>query len=550
MLNTFVYDLLIILTAGLIAGLVCRRLRVSVLIGYLVIGALVGKGALGWVSDDQHEIEYIAEAGVFLLLFSIGLEFSFDELGRLGRNLVIGGSVQMLVVALPVAAILLALGLEWQPAILIAAAVSFSSTVLVFKALAEWGHSSLPHGRRAIGILLFQDAALIPLLLLVPLLTDAGKAAGPLQYILLAITSVMFVVAVVVLRQLLAKWIVPTFASYRSPDLVVLFAVVLLGGVTLGAHTVGLPPAIGAFAAGLALSGNRWTKQIDALILPFRETFAAVFFVSLGLLFDARALLAEPLFTLACFASLLAIKATAGTIALRLTGLRWQAAAGMGIGLAHVGEFAFVLVLLGWESGVIAESDYQRIVALAIGSLILTPLLLKSGLRWTQFSHDQGKELSETKRLVPTGNGAIVVGAGPVGRQATSWLETAGKDVCLVDLSPVNLHPFAQQGIRTVAGDAMEREVLDRAYIDAASIIVICIPDDETAVQIVRELRTTNSTSFVLVRCRYRANMGTLSKSGANRVVSEEAEASDAIVRISTDFEAVRPPNSASVDEE
>ena len=124
MLNTFVYDLLIILTAGLIAGLVCRRLRVSVLIGYLVIGALVGKGAMGWVSEDQHEIEYIAEAGVFLLLFSIGLEFSFDELGRMGRNLVIGGSVQMLVVALPVAAILLGLGLEWQPAILIAAAVS------------------------------------------------------------------------------------------------------------------------------------------------------------------------------------------------------------------------------------------------------------------------------------------------------------------------------------------------------------------------------------------------------------------------------------------
>ncbi len=400
MSSTLVYDLLIILAAGLIAGLVCRWLRVSVLIGYLVVGVLVGTGALGWVSDDQHEIEYIAEAGVFLLLFSIGLEFSLDELGRLGRNLIIGGSVQMLVVALPVATLLLTLGLEWQPAILIAAAVSFSSTVLVFKALAEWGHSSLPHGRRAIGILLFQDAALIPLLLLVPLLTDAGKATGPLQYILLAITSLMFVVAVVVLRQLLAKWVVPTFASYRSPDLVVLFAVVLLGGVTLGAYTVGLPPAIGAFAAGLSLSGNRWTKQIDALILPFRETFAAVFFVSLGLLFEPRALLAEPLFTLASFVSLLGIKATAATIALRLTGLRWQAAAGMGIGLAHVGEFAFVLVLLGWEAGVIVKSDYQRIIALAIGSLILTPLLLKTG------------PAAACRAAGPTGGGGCQVGQG------------------------------------------------------------------------------------------------------------------------------------------
>ena len=549
MLGILVYDLLIILSAGLLAGLVCRWLRVSVLIGYLVVGAIVGKGALGWISDGHHEIEYIAEAGVFLLLFSIGLEFSLDELGRLGRNLVIGGSVQMLLVALPVAAILLGTRMPWQSAILIAGAVSFSSTVLVFKALAEWGHSSLPHGRRAIGILLFQDAALIPLLLLVPLLTDSDAAAGPLQYAVLAVTSVMFVVVIVVLRQLLANWIVPTFAKYRSPDLVILFALVLLGGITLAAYTVGLPPAIGAFAAGLALSGNRWTKQIDALILPFRETFAAVFFVSLGLLFDVRALVAEPLFTLACFASLLAIKATAATIALRLTGLRWRAAAGMGIGLAHVGEFAFVLVLLGWEAGVIAESDYQRIIALAIGSLILTPLFLKTGLRWTQLSHDPSSELSPNLRLISTGNKAVVVGAGPIGRQAATWLSTAGQDVCLVDLSPVNLHAFAQDGIRTVAGDAMKREVLDRAYIDEASVVVVCIPDDETAVQVVRELRTTNSTSFVLVRCRYRANIGMLSKAGANQIVSEEAEAGDAIVRILTDVDITPRANHSSLAE-
>ena len=538
MLGTLVYDLLIILTAGLVAALVCRWLHVSVLIGYLVVGALVGRAALGWVSDDQHQIEYIAEAGVFLLLFSIGLEFSLDELWRLGRNLVIGGSVQMVLVAVPVASVLLAVGLQWQPAILIAAAVSFSSTVLVFKALAEWGHSSLPHGRRAIGILLFQDAALIPLLLVIPLLTDKGATAGPIQYILLAVTSAVFVVIVVVLRQLLAKWIVPMFASYRSPELVVLFTIVLLGGVTLGAYTVGLPPAIGAFAAGLAFSGNRWTKQIDALILPFRETFAAVFFVSLGLLFDARPLLAEPMTTIAIFVSLLAIKAAAGTIALWLTGLRWKSAAGMGIGLAHVGEFAFVLVLLGWEAGVIAESDYQRIVALAIGSLVLTPLLLKTGLRWTQLSDQAGNEPTESKRLVAATNRATVVGAGPMGSQAASWLETAGKDVCLIDLSPVNLHPFAQQGVRTVAGDATDREVLDRAYVDEASIVVVCIPDDETAIQIVRELRSTNAHAFVLVRCRYRANIRTLAKLGANQIISEEDEASNAILRMLTDFDS------------
>jgi CPA2 family monovalent cation:H+ antiporter-2 len=162
MLSTIVYDLLIILTAGLVAGLLCRSLRVSGLVGYLAVGIIIGKGCFDWIGDEHHEIEYIAEAGVFLLLFSIGLEFSLEELWRLGRNLVIGGSVQMLLVALPVALFLLAIGADWRTAVLIAAAASFSSTVLVFKALSEWGHSSLPHGRRAIGILLFQDIALVP----------------------------------------------------------------------------------------------------------------------------------------------------------------------------------------------------------------------------------------------------------------------------------------------------------------------------------------------------------------------------------------------------
>jgi len=536
MLGTLVYELLTVLSAGLVAGLVCRWLRVSVLVGYLIVGVVLGKGCLGWVSDEQHELEYIAEAGVFFLLFSIGLEFSLQELGRLGRNLVIGGSVQMLLVALPVAAFLLGIGTEWKPAIFIAAAASFSSTVLVFKALSEWGHSSLSHGRRAIGILLFQDAALIPLLLLVPLLTGTGEVATGIEYVTLILTSILFVAAVIVLQHVLARWIIPVFANYRSPELVILFTLVSLGGVTLGAFSIGLPPAIGAFAAGLIFSGNRWTKQIDALVLPFRETFAAVFFVSLGLLFDPRLVWSEPWFTLGCLAGLITIKALAASVALWLTGVRWQAAAGMGIGLAHIGEFAFVLLLLGWETGVISESDYQRIIALAIGSLILTPLLLKMGLRWTRFAEGADEAPTEMNPHQRAGQKALVIGAGPIGRHVTSQLETAGNDVCLVDLSPVNLQGFAQEGFRTVAGDASDRSTLKLADAETASLAVVCVPDDDAALRIVSTLRAMNANCFVLVRCRYQSNVARLTKSGANRVVSEETQASDAILGILSVF--------------
>lgn len=275
-----VTDLLTILFAGLVAGLLCKRFGISLLVGYLLMGVVLGDGVLGWVSDDNHEIEYLAEAGVFLLLFAIGLEFSPHELGRLGRHLLVGGSAQMLLVSGPMLLVLWAAGLAWQPATLLAAAFAFSSTVLVFKSLAEWGQTATPHGRRAISVLLFQDAALIPLLLVVPLLTGSEQAVGLMAYLKLGGASLAFAASVIGLRAVLTRWVIPNLANYRSPELVVLMTLVVLGGVTWLAHAIGLAPAVGAFAAGLAFSDTRWTQQIDALVLPFRETFAAVFFVS------------------------------------------------------------------------------------------------------------------------------------------------------------------------------------------------------------------------------------------------------------------------------
>lgn len=448
MTQALIHDLIIILAAGLVAGLVCRWLRVSVLIGYLVVGAILGRGFLGWVVDEHHQLAYFAEAGVFLLLFSIGLEFSLDDLRRLGRKLIIGGGAQMTLVAVPVTAILVWLEMPWQSAVLIGAAVTFSSTVLVFKALSEHGQSQQPHGRRAIGILLFQDAALVPLLLLVPLLTGAEPTVAPVQYVILLAVSLLFVGAVIGVRSFLSRWLIPMLAGYRSPELVIMFTIVSLAGVTLAAHAVGMPPAVGAFAAGLIFNGNRWTKQIDALVLPFRETFAAVFFVGLGLIFDPGLIWSEPLVMGAATAGIVVWKLVAATVALKLTGLPFLRSLGMGIGLAHVGEFAFVLVLLGVESGVISEIDYQRVVTVAVGSLIITPPLIRVGLRLV---HDDEATISEVLSREPMpahDRRATVIGAGLIGRRIASQLESVGKDTCLIDLSPLNLHPFAQEGFR------------------------------------------------------------------------------------------------------
>jgi len=541
MTQSLIQDLLIILTAGLLAAVVCRRLRASVLIGYLVVGAILGQGVLGWIADDAHQLEHFAEVGVFLLLFSIGIEFSLDDLKRLGGNFLIGGAVQMTLVAVPLAFLFLAMEMPWQSSFLIAVALSFSSTVLVFKALSEWGQSRRPHGRRAIGILLFQDAALVPLLLLVPLLTGSESTPGAEAYVTLALISILFILVIAVLRGLLAKWLIPKFAGYRSPELVTLFTIVSLGGVTLGAHAVGLPPAVGAFAAGLIFNGNRWTQQIDALILPFRETFAAVFFIGLGLIFDPRLIWNEPLFMIGALAGVVVIKAVAATIALRLTGLPLRRAFGMGVGLAHVGEFAFVLVLLGLQAGVISELDYQRIVAVAVGSLILTPPLMKAGLRLVR--GDDAPDEPETivkksavsksapSKSAPSNSRALIIGAGPIGSRMTTQLETMGKEVCLIDLSPINLQPFAQAGFHTVAGDASDVQILRLADAADSALCVVCVPHDDSAIQIVRAIRKINRNARIIVRCRYQASLTKMKRLGVDHIVIEETEATLAMLR-------------------
>ena len=322
-------------------------------------------------------------------------------------------------------------------------------------------------------------------------------------------------------------------SNLRSVELVILFGLIVLVGFCLGAAVAGLPPALGAFAAGLALSGNRLTAQVDALILPYRESFGVVFFVSLGTLLDPSVLMEEPLLLIIALLGVLAIKAGGATIALRAAGLPWRAAAGMGLGLAQLGELSFVLLSAGLHQGVITELHYNRMLFVAMGTLILTPQLLKLGLHWTHRSPLADYEAEEQRgHPPPVPQEAIVIGLGPIGRQAASQLEIMGIDVCLIDLSPVNLHAYAQQGFRTISGDASDPEVLDHADAAHSRLAVVCVPEDQIAFQIVKTLQSLNPTCNIVVRCRYEANTPTLKKTGAYAVVSEEAEASGALLRL------------------
>ena len=522
-------DFLTVLVGGLIAGVICKRYGLSMLVGYLVIGGLLGQGCLGLVAQDDHELELMAEAGALLLLFAVGLEFSIEQLVRLRRFIFVGGAAQMLLVMVPVYFLALLFDFSWQAAILIGASVSLSSTILVFKALNEWGQASAPHGRRAIAVLLFQDVALVPVMLLVPALGSDTESGLLSRLGSLALIASVFVTAVYWLRRLIARYVVPGLIDLRSTELVVLFSVMVLAGSCWVSYLLSMPAAVGALASGFMLSGNRLTHQIDTLVLPFRETFAAVFFVTLGTLLRPQAFFEEPVVMLAALLLALLIKTTAASFSLKLTGLPWRQAIGSGLGLAQLGEFSFLLVGVGVSEGILSETDYQRTLLVAIGTLVLTPQLIKFGLNWGRLTgedddHDNGRaaDLSDSTR-------AVVVGIGVIGGRTAARLETLGVQVCLVDHSPLNLYPFAQQGFQTVTGDALDDRVLSRMELTETQIAIVSVPDDSNAIEIVSKLRQKNPHLFILVRCRYFSNINELEKVGATQVVSEEKETSSVI---------------------
>eukprot|EP00913_Durusdinium_trenchii_P013362 g12543.t1 len=497
-----------------------RRAGVSLLVGYLLIGAIIGEGGIGLVSQDNHELEYLARTGALLLLFSIGIEFSLGHLIRLGRHFLVGGTAQMLLVACPLAGACMLMGMDWKPALLVAAAGALSSTILVFKALSETDRSATPYGRRAIGILLFQDVALVPLILLVPLLTGAGEGPSAAEFGSLAGKSLLFVLAVVLLRRAFTRWVIPLLAHLRSVELVVLFSLLVLGAAGWASFEIGLPPALGALAAGLMLSGNRLSKQIDTLVLPFRETFAAVFFVTLGTLLHPLVFFDDPLLLSAGLIGILVLKTAAAAVALKLTGLNWKASFGMGVGLAQLGEFSFLLLTEATAQGVISPDDYKRTLFIALGTLILTPLLIKVGLPWAESAGDEQPDSDVHAPLSAIrGQRALVVGIGPVGGQIASLLSEHDVDVQLADLSQVNLHPFAQLGFSTVVGDARKTSVLEKVHAGECRLAVVCVREDKTANEITRAIREMNPGIHIVVRCRFGANIETALSAGADAVV-------------------------------
>lgn len=524
-------DAVVLLAAALVLGALMEALRQSAVVGYLLAGTLVGPGVLGLVGS-QSAVSLIAELGVALLLFSIGLEFSLSRLRGMGLSALGLGVGQVGATLGLTLGLARAFGLPLGTAAALGAVAALSSTAVVLRLLAERAELDSVHGRAAVGVLLAQDAAVVPLMLLVTALgPDAAPAAaaspGVLGRVALGVGALAGFVAFerLVLPRLL---VVPALSRHR--ELPILFAVVVALGAAWLAHTLGVSPSLGAFIAGVALGDSPVALQVRADVGSLKTLFATLFFGSVGLLGDPAWMAANAGSVVLAVVAVVAGKALVVWPLARLLGLRHRHAIATGLCLAQVGEFSFVLAGIargdGGEGALLGPDLFALLVSTTIGSLMLTPLLVRvapdAGRRvegWLRRALPPREEGDE-----PRTSHVVVVGFGPAGRAVAERAASAGRAVVVVDLSPRLVNEARALGHHAWLGDASAVEVLEHAHVESARAVVVTLPDHRAAVEVIRGVRARAPSVPLIARARYHLYAEALRQAGATDVIDEEHE--------------------------
>lgn len=522
-------DILILLLAAHVLGVVCEYLRQSPILGYLAAGTLLGPNALGLVSKAD-EVNALAELGVALLLFTIGLEFSWHRLRRLGGAAFVGGIAQVVVTMGVGAACSLAFGLSGPAALAIGAIVALSSTACVLRLLVSRAEIESMHGRHALGILLVQDAAVVPLVLLVSMLGGEGTFS---ESVIEALKTIAWAGVLVGVFFVLFNYVVPRVLGLdslrRNRDLPILLAIVTGLGSAWGSHQLGLSPALGAFVAGMLLAASPFSTQIRADVAAIRTLLVTLFFSSIGMVGDPIWFVQNLPSVAALVAAIVVGKALIIWIVLRVGGLPNTSALAAGICLGQVGEFSFVLAAAS-RGSVLSEHQFTLIVSATITTLFLTPYLVALAPR---VSERFVTTMSRFGLLKPTGVGGeepavqggdhvVIVGYGPAGQAVARTLERLADRVTIIELNPSLVRQAQQAGFTAHIGDAMHTEVLEHAGAQSASAVVVTIPDPASARVIVELLRAVAPSTHIIARARYHRYASELESGGAHDVIDEE----------------------------
>ncbi|MBI5510904.1 MAG: cation:proton antiporter [Deltaproteobacteria bacterium] len=528
-------ELAIVAGLGVVVTALLSKLRLPTVAGLLAAGALLGPFGLGLVKD-VGAIEGLAEVGVVLLLFTIGLEFSLERLRHIFRRLALGGSVQVGATILATAGVATAIGVAPGPAVFFGFVVAMSSTAIVLRALRDRSELDAPHGRFVVGTLIFQDLCVVPMVLLIPVLASgasAGAAATQIGYALgkagLVVLGTLFVAKMVVPRAL--RWV----DASRSREVFLLAIIAICVGTAWLTSMVGLSLALGAFLGGMVVADTEFQHRAMGDMIPLRDAFVSIFFISLGMLFNVGSVAAHPVVVGLWLLGFVGAKTVVAMIAAALMRFPPRAVWLAGIGLGQFGEFGFVLLKQGEAKGLTTPDAAGALLAAGIVSMFLTPILIrlaphiKAGERLlSPLSKMLGVRGLESDAAVAErlARHVVVVGYGIAGKLVARALAACAQPYAVLEMNAETVRRAKESGVPVYYADATSEDALAAANIAAARVAVLLINDPEAAVRVVDTVHRVAPAVPVVIRTRYHAERERLLGLGAVDVVAEEVEAS------------------------
>ncbi len=522
-LHHFLHDMGIIFLLAIGVVLLCFRLRVPPVIGFLITGMLAGPAGLRLV-EDLHVVEMMAEIGVVLLLFTIGIEFSLKELWQIRRPVFLGGSLQALTTTAMGTGLALAFGLPLNSAIFCGFLLTLSSTAIVLKLLQEKAEMNAPQGRLSLALLIFQDVAAIPMMLLIPFLAGTQQSSeSSAGLIALKITAV--VLFTLLSARFIIPWILNQVVATRIRELFLITVAGICLVIAWLSSAVGLSLALGAFIAGLIISESEYSHQAMGHILPFRDVFTSLFFVSTGMLLGYQSIF-DNLWTLLWLLPLaLGIKIVLVALASRIVGYSLRISLMGGLMLAQIGEFSLIVGKLGYQSALLSPMQYQLFLALAVLSMVFTPVAFWLAARCGQWLPERVQNMAKPEPLQNPPR-LLIIGYGIGGRNLAHTATIADIPYHILEMNLETVRQEQAAGVPIHYGDATQQEVLTHLGIEHAQVLSIMISDATATRRIVELARRMQPHLWIVVRTRFVHEIDVLYDLGASDVIAEEFESS------------------------
>jgi len=518
-------------TLAILVIYLCQKMQIPSTVGLLITGILAGPNGLALIKN-VHTVDLMAELGVILLLFTIGLEFSLGKLLQIRKTVLVGGTFQVALTTLVIAIIMVQVGQPVGQAIFIGFLVSLSSTAIVLKIVQDRAEIDSPYGRSTLAILIFQDLIIIPMMLFTPLL---GGSSSPGESPLLLFSKVILILVMLYVG---VKWAVPfilhLIARQRSRELFLISIVTICMAVAWFTSSLGLSLSLGAFLAGLLISESEYSHQALGNILPFKDVFTSIFFVSIGMLLDVNVFLQQPLEVVAITVAVIMIKAAVGILAIIILGFPLRTAVLTGLALGQVGEFSFILSKVGINYGLLSPEFNQIFIAVSVLTMAFAPFMIALAPRAAQSclrmplpaKLKSGFVPEITEETNPLTDHLIIIGYGVNGRNLARAAEASGIPYMIIEHNPDTVREEKRKGEPIFFGDATQVEVLQHAKLTEARVVVIAISDAAATVRITDIIRRISPAVHIMVRTRYVQEIKPLYAVGANDVITQEFETS------------------------